>query len=52
MSEPRYMSYGKLELLPEPGDKFRLLIDGKEVRRGIRRKDVPKAIAEELEKYE
>jgi len=52
MSEPHYTGYGKLELLPEPGDKFRIVVDGKVVERGIRRKDVPKKMAEVLKAYE
>lgn len=52
MSERQHQGYGKLELLPEPGDKFKILVDGKVVERNIRRKDVPKKIAEVLKEYE
>ena len=52
MSEPQHRGYEKLELLPEPGGKFKIVVDGEIVERGIRRKDVPKKMAEVLKVYE
>lgn len=52
MSERQHEGYGKLELLPEPGDKFRILVDGKVVERGVPRREVPDKLREVLKEYE
>lgn len=49
MSERHLPSYYKLEVRPEPGDRFCIIVDNYMVAKNLTRKEVPEKLKEYLE---
>ena len=52
MSERHYPSYYKLEVRPEPGDRFCIIVDNDIVAKNVPRKQVPEKLKEYLDEQD